>query len=368
MAEALRRQQSGAVLVDLRSADERVAGTPADALCLPMDGLAAALRGAGLGPHDELLLLCARGLRSQRAAAALADSGFLQVQSVQGGFEAWRAAGLPQQSAPGMDADFAERYSRQLPLAGVGEAGQHRLAQARVLLVGAGGLGSPVALYLAAAGVGTLRLVDDDRVERSNLQRQVLHTDAAVGGPKVASAERALTALNPRVRIEAIDERLEAANVERLCADVDVVVDGADNFPARYLVSDACVRLALPMVYGAVLRFEGQASVFDAGRERGRSPCYRCLFPEPPAAADAPSCAEAGVLGVVPGLVGMVQATEVLKLLLGVGTTLDGRLLHIDALTMRFRETRIAPDPECPVCAPGRAFPGYADYARFCAG
>lgn len=367
-AEAHGRQQDGAVLVDLRTAAERTDGMPAGALAVPMESLAEGLARAGVGHDAELLLLCARGLRSQRAAEQLGGAGFVRVRSVAGGFAAWRACGLPEQrlDAAGPEAD--ERYLRQVVLREVGDAGQRRLAASRVLLVGAGGLGSPAALYLAAAGVGTLRLVDHDRVERSNLHRQVLHTEARIGAHKVASATVAVSALNPRVQVEAVPERLCSANVERLFEDVDVVLDGADNFPVRYLVSDACVHLGLPMVYGAVLRFSGQASVFDAGRGRGRSPCYRCLFPEPPAAADAPNCAEAGVLGVVPGLVGMIQATEVLKLLLGLGDTLDGRLLHLDALTMRFRETRVAADPECPVCAPGRPFPGYIDYARFCAG
>jgi molybdopterin/thiamine biosynthesis adenylyltransferase len=237
-----------------------------------------------------------------------------------------------------------------------------------VLLVGAGGLGSPAAFYLAAAGVGTLRLADDDLVDRSNLQRQILHTDARIGSAKVASAAATLSALNPRTTIEAVAERITSGNVERLLEGVDVVIDGADNFPARYLLNDACVKLGKPLVYGAVHRFEGQASVFDAGRQRGIAPCYRCLFPEPPPPESAPNCAEAGVLGVLPGVIGLLQATEAIKLILGLGTSLAGRLLHFDALAMRFRETRLQADPDCAVCAPGRPFPGYIDYAAFCAG
>jgi molybdopterin/thiamine biosynthesis adenylyltransferase len=314
----------------------------------------------------EILLICQSGQRSMRAAQALAATGYRNLASVTGGTSAWQAAGLPMVRA--VDDDFAERYSRHLRLPEVGLEGQKRLAAARVLLVGAGGLGSPAAFYLAAAGVGTLRLVDDDVVDRSNLQRQILHTDARIGTPKVDSARVALSALNPRTRIETFAERVTSANVERLLDGVDVVVDGADNFAARYLLNDACVKLGKPLVYGAVHRFEGQVSVFDAGRHRGQSPCYRCLFPEPPPPEAAPNCAEAGVLGVVPGIVGLLQATEALKLLLGVGESLSGRLLHIDAMGLRFRETRLAPDPECPVCPPGRDFPGYIDYARFCAG
>jgi molybdopterin/thiamine biosynthesis adenylyltransferase len=267
-----------------------------------------------------------------------------------------------------VDADFADRYSRHLRLPEVGLDGQKQLEAARVLLIGAGGLGSPAAFYLAAAGAGTLRLVDDDVVERSNLQRQILHADARIGMPKVDSASATLAALNPRTRIEAVAERITSANVERLLDGVDVVIDGADNFAARYLLNDACVHLGIPLVYGAVHRFHGQVSVFDAGRQRGIVPCYRCLFAEPPSADAAPNCSEAGVLGVLPGVIGLLQATEAIKLILRIGEPLTGRLLQFDALTMRFRETRLAADPDCAVCARGKAFPGYIDYAAYCAG
>jgi len=289
------------------------------------------------------------------------------VASIQGGTVRWEADGLPMVRPDGVNGDFLERYSRHLRMPEIGLAGQQRLARARVLLVGAGGLGSPAAFYLAAAGVGHLRLVDDDVVERSNLQRQILHTDDAIGQRKVASAAHRLGALNPGIQIEAIAERLTSRNIERILEGVDVVLDGADNFPVRYLLNDACVKLALPLVYGAVHRFEGQVSVFDAGRQRGRAPCYRCLFPSPPAPEDAPNCSEVGVLGVLPGTIGLLQATEVLKLLLGLGAPLRGRLLQFNALSMQFRETRLAPDPDCPVCAAEREFPGYIDYAAFCA-
>jgi len=259
-----------------------------------------------------------------------------------------------------------ERYSRHLRLPQVGLEGQRKLEQARMLLVGAGGLGSPAAFYLAAAGVGFLRLADDDVVDRSNLQRQILHTEARIGEAKTDSAIAALQALNPRTKIEGVRARVSADNVEALLADVDVVIDGSDNFPTRYLLNDACVQLRKPLVYGAVHRFEGQASVFDAGRRRGVAPCYRCLFPEPPSAAEAPNCAEAGVLGVLPGIIGLLQATEALKLVLGIGESLAGRLLHFDALAMRFRETRLAADPDCAVCAPGRVFTGYESIAELC--
>ena len=316
---------------------------------------------------SEIMLLCQRGQRSQQCALVLQARGYRNLASVVGGTEAWDAAGLPMQRAD-IDADFSERYSRHLRLPEVGLDGQKRLQAACILLVGAGGLGSPAAFYLAAAGVGSLRIADDDVVDRSNLQRQILHTDARIGMPKVESAAMALSALNPRTVIEAVNERITAANVERILDEVDVVIDGADNFPARYLLNDACVKLGKPLVYGAVHRFEGQVSVFDAGRQRGVAPCYRCLFPEPPPPEAAPNCSEAGVLGVLPGVIGMLQATEAIKLILGIGEPLRGRLLQFDALAMRFRETRLAADPACPVCTPDCAFPGYVDYAAFCAG
>jgi sulfur-carrier protein adenylyltransferase/sulfurtransferase len=366
-AEASQRLRAGAVLVDVRGDHERALGMARDARGIERDRLEADPRAHLPDPDAEVLLICQSGKRSQLAAQALAGCGYRRVASVAGGTEAWAAAGLPM-LRPDLDADFAERYSRHLRLPEVGLEGQHRLEAARVLLIGAGGLGSPAAFYLAAAGVGSLRLVDDDMVDRSNLQRQVLHTDARIGSPKVDSAAATLSALNPRTRIEPVRERADSANVERLLDGVDVVVDGADNFPARYLLNDACVKLGKPLVYGAVHRFEGQASVFDAGRRRGQAPCYRCLFPEPPPPEAAPNCAEAGVLGVLPGVIGLLQATEAIKLILGLGEPLVGRLLQFDALSMRFRETRLQADPDCPVCAPGRAFPGYIDYAAFCAG
>jgi molybdopterin/thiamine biosynthesis adenylyltransferase/rhodanese-related sulfurtransferase len=366
--EALERQRDGALLIDVREAHERALGMAAGARGIAMGEL---IGNAAVHLPDtdvELLLICQSGLRSLRTAEALAAQGFANVASVAGGSARWIAEGLPVVMPDGdIDDDFAERYSRHLRLPQVGLHGQRRLEAARVLLIGAGGLGSPAAYYLAAAGVGTLRIADDDVVDRSNLQRQILHTDASIGTPKVDSAAAALSALNPRTRIEAVRERVGSANVERLLDGIDVVVDGADNFPARYLLNDACVKLGKPLVYGAVHRFEGQASVFDAGRHRGIAPCYRCLFPEPPSPENAPNCAEAGVLGVLPGVIGLIQATEAIKLILGIGEPLSGRLLQFDALSMRFRETRLAADPDCAVCAPGRAFPGYIDYAAFCA-
>jgi molybdopterin/thiamine biosynthesis adenylyltransferase/rhodanese-related sulfurtransferase len=352
--------------VDVREPHEHALGMADGALGVPRADLEAD-PGACLPDRDaDVLLICQGGGRSLEAARALRAAGYRRVASVEGGTSRWAAEALPMRG-PDADPDFLERYDRHLRLPGIGLEGQRRLEASTVLLLGAGGLGSPVALYLTAAGVGRLRLVDDDVVDRSNLQRQVLHGEAGIGRPKVESAAAALAALNPRTRVEAVRERATARNVERLLDGVDVVVDGADNFAARYLLNDACVHLGKPLVYGAVHRFEGQASVFDAGRHRGQAPCYRCLFPEPPPPGAAPNCAEAGVLGVLPGVVGLLQATEAIKLLLGIGEPLRGRLLHFDALAMRFRETRLMPDPDCAVCAPGRPFPGYQDIAAACA-
>jgi molybdopterin/thiamine biosynthesis adenylyltransferase/rhodanese-related sulfurtransferase len=363
--EAAVRMRAGALLIDVRDEHERALGMAGGARGIDRAALEADPAGVLPDFDSEILLLCQRGQRSQQVAMSLEARGYGNLTSIEGGTEAWAAAGLPMQG-PDIDADFSDRYSRHLRLPEVGLDGQKRLQAARMLLVGAGGLGAPAAYYLAAAGVGTLRIADDDVVDRSNLQRQILHTDARIGMPKVASAAIALSALNPRTTIEAMQERITTANVERILDGVDVVVDGADNFPARYLLNDACVKLRKPLVYGAVHRFEGQVSVFDAGRHRGEAPCYRCLFPEPPPPDAAPNCSEAGVLGVLPGVIGLLQATEAIKLVLGIGESLRGRLLHYDALAMRFRETRLAADPACPVCAPGCAFHEYVDYAAFC--
>lgn len=367
-AQARARALHGALLIDIRQPHERVSGQAEGALAIAQADLEQA-PAQHLPDRDcDILLICQSGKRSAQTAAQLREQGYPHALSVLGGTTAWSRDGLPlvRPTLPPDEADFLERYSRHLRLPQVGIDGQQRLARARVLLIGAGGLGSPAAFYLAAAGVGHLRMADDDVVDRSNLQRQILHSEDSVGVAKVVSAAQRIAALNPRVQVDAIQTRVTASNVEALLQDVDVVVDGADNFAARYLLNDACVKLGKPLVYGAVQQFEGQLSVFDAGRHRGQLPCYRCLFPEPPPPDFAPSCAEAGVLGVLPGVIGLLQATEAIKLLLGLGDSLAGRLLSFDALAMRFREIRLPPDPQCPVCAPGTAFPGYADYATFC--
>lgn len=367
-AEARARALRGALLIDIRQPHERVSGQAEGGLAIAQADLEQAPAQHLPDRDRDILLICQSGKRSAQTAAQLREQGYPHALSVLGGTTAWSRDGLPlvRPTLPPDEVDFLERYSRHLRLPQVGIDGQQRLARARVLLIGAGGLGSPAAFYLAAAGVGHLRMADDDVVDRSNLQRQILHTEDSVGVAKVVSAAQRIAALNPRVQVDALQTRVTASNVEALLQDVDVVVDGADNFAARYLLNDACVKLGKPLVYGAVQQFEGQLSVFDAGRHRGQLPCYRCLFPEPPPPEFAPSCAEAGVLGVLPGVIGLLQATEAIKLLLGLGDSLAGRLLSFDALVMRFREIRLPPDPQCPVCAPGTAFPGYADYATFC--
>ena len=358
----------GAVFIDVREDHERASGQAAGARGVAKAQLLAEPDRHLADRDAPVVLICQMGGRSMDAARALEAAGYTRLASVEGGTQRWQDEGRPM-VRPDMSAetiDFNERYSRHLLLPEVGVEGQRRLEGSRVLMIGAGGLGSPAAFYLAAAGVGHLRIADDDVVDRSNLQRQILHTEARIGEPKVASAQATLGALNPRTQVEAMQARVTSDNIERLLDGVDVVLDGADNFPVRYLLNDACVKLGIPLVYGAVQRFEGQVSVFDAGRHRGELPCYRCLFPEPPPPEFAPNCAEAGVLGVLPGVIGLLQATEVVKLLLGIGDSLAGRLLQFDALSMRFRETRLRHDPDCAVCAVGRPFPGYIDYAAFC--
>ena len=365
-AEAHERAASGdAALIDVREPEEIADGSPAGALRLGRGYLELRIENEVPDLDRPLYILCGGGSRSLFAADSLRGMGYRDVRNVAGGFNRWKNEGLPYELPRVLDAAARARYARQITLPEVGEAGQARLAEARVLLVGAGGLGSPAALYLAAAGVGTLGIVDHDDVDRSNLQRQILHTDARVGTPKTESARATIAALNPTTRVATWRERLSSDNVEEILAGHDVVVDGSDNFPTRYLVNDACVKLGLPNVHGAVFRFEGQAAVFWPAGPEGGGPCYRCLYPEPPPPEQAPSCAEGGVMGVLPGLVGTIQALEALKILLGRGSTLAGRLLCIDGLQGEFRELRVRRDPQCPMCS-AATFPGYIDYEQFC--
>jgi molybdopterin/thiamine biosynthesis adenylyltransferase/rhodanese-related sulfurtransferase len=339
--EASRRSGPERPLIDIRAAHERLAGQPAGALAIPAESLLESGDGSEAVPAAGFII-CAEGVASLDLAARLHRVGRDGYLSVGGGFTAWRRAGLPETGAPPLPASERERYARHLVMPEIGLQGQQKLLDTRVLLVGLGGLNSPAALYLAAAGVGRLGLADDDTVERSNLQRQILHGEPALGGSKAASAATRIAQLNPSVESVVLEQRVDSVNAERIVADWDIVVDGTDNFAARMALNEACVRQSKPLVYGAVMRFQGQVSVF-AGR-----PCLRCFLP---ASADLPGCDQAGVLGVVPGIVGTLQAAEALKLALGLGQSLQGRLLLIDALSMEFRETRISPDPDCPVCA-----------------
>ena len=346
-AEALELSLHGALLLDVREPSELLAGTAQGAVHLPRCDLESRITELAPDPARTLLMLCATGRRSQAAAARLAELGYHDVRSVAGGLQRWRRDGLPTSLSRGAgDVDW-ERYARQLTLPEVGETGQRKLCASRVLLVGAGGLGSPAALYLAAAGVGHLTLVDDDRVERSNLQRQVLHADADTGRLKIESAANALRGLNPGVQVAGVEVRVDASNARELLAGQHIVVDGSDNFETRYAVNDACVALGIPNVHGSVFRFEGQVTVFWPARPGDPGPCYRCLYPAPPPAELAPSCAEAGVLGVVPGIIGLLQACEALKLLLGIGEPLVGRMLHFDALRGRFDDFEVLRNRRC---------------------
>jgi len=344
-------------LIDLRDERERLVGTPRGAAVMTVERLLEQCRRAGPDSDRGGYLLCAEGVRSLDAVRALQAEGFSGFRSVAGGFRAWQEAGLPVGYPDGFDAAAAQRYARHLVMPQVGAEGQRKLLRSRILLAGLGGLNAPAALYLAAAGVGRLGLVDPDRVERSNLQRQVVHAESTLGHNKARSAQARIRDLNPDVETVIVEQRIDADNAAELASGWDIVIDGTDNFPARYALNQACVQLGIPLVYGAVMRFQGQVSVFWPSRPQPRAgsapgaPCFCCLFPQPPAAADAPSCAEAGVLGVLPGIVGTLQANEALKLALGIGQPLIGRLLMLDALNMEFRETRIAPNPACAVCA-----------------
>jgi sulfur-carrier protein adenylyltransferase/sulfurtransferase len=340
--------ERGARAIDVREADEVEQGAIPGATHIPRGFLEARIEDAVRDRDQPIVVYCAGGMRSAFAAKSLQELGYRDVVSLAGGFGAWKASGLPWSVPPKWSAEQRRRYSRHFMLPEVGEEGQRKLLDARVLLIGAGGLGSPAGLYLAAAGVGTLGIVDDDVVDDSNLQRQILHSTERIGMPKVESARQAITALNPDVRVIGHETRLTQENVLDILRDYDVILDGTDNFASRYLINDACVLLDKPNVHGSIFRFEGQASVFHASE----GPCYRCLFPDPPPPDLAPNCAEAGVLGVLPGVIGLLQATEVIKLILGIGDPLIGRLLTYDALDASFRELRLHKDPDCPMCGP----------------
>jgi len=370
-ADVREQMNNGAVVVDVREAEELQSGKLPGAKHVPRGYLESRIEGAVPDHSQHVVLYCASGNRSAYAARTLIeDLGYEHVESMRGGITLWKDRGYQLEVPRTLTSEQRERYSRHLLLPEVGAEGQQKLLDAKVLLLGAGGLGSPAALYLAAAGVGTLGIVDSDEVDMSNLQRQVIHSTDRIGVSKVDSAEQTISALNPDVNVVKHQVRLDASNIVEILPDYDIVVDGLDNFPTRYLLNDASVRLGIPVVSAAILGFEGQLSVFKPYE----GPCYRCLFPVPPPAELAPSCGANGVLGVLPGTMGLLQATEVVKLILDEGEPLIGRLLMYDALAARFTEVKVRRDPQCPICSrdpeaiSDDELGVFPDYEAFCAG
>ncbi len=363
--EAHERLESsdGSIFVDVRESDEWDEGHIPGAIYTGRGRLEQRIEGLVPDKTRPLVVYCSAGSRSAFSAKALEELGYSDVVNLAGGFADWKRNGFEVTIPRVLSPEQRARYSRHLLIPEVGEEGQQRLLDARVLLVGAGGLGSPASLYLAAAGVGTLGIVDADVVDESNLQRQIVHSTDRLGEPKVESAKRTLEALNPDVHVVPYQERLTSENVDRILGDGwDVIVDGADNFPTRYLVNDASIWHGIPVVHGSIFRFEGQVTVFAPGV----GPCYRCLFPQPPPPELAPSCAEGGVLGVLPGIIGSIQANETLKLILDRGDSLAGRLLLFDALSTTLDEVIVRRNPECPVCGDSPTITEYVDYVEFC--
>jgi sulfur-carrier protein adenylyltransferase/sulfurtransferase len=360
-ADELRRRPK-AVVLDVREPDEFEQGAIPGAVHIPRGTLESSVENRITDKSAPVIIHCASGVRSVFAAKTLSDMGYQDVVSVSGGFNKWKDEGRDWAAPRKLSPDQRNRYQRHLLLPEVDVEGQLKLLDARVLLLGAGGLGSPAALYLAAAGVGTIGIVDMDVVDESNLQRQILHNVDRVGERKVDSAKKTLTAINPDVNVVTHDVRLGADNVLDILSGYDIVVDGADNFPVRYLLNDAALKLEIPVVHGSIFRFEGQVTVFKPHD----GPCYRCFLPEPPPAELAPSCAEAGVLGVLPGIVGSIQAVETIKLILGVGEDLSGRLLAYDSLEQSFRTYRMLRDPECPTCSIDPERIAIAEYDELC--
>ncbi len=358
------RALDGAVWVDVREADEWQEGHLPGAVHVPRGFLESRIENVAPDKSQPIVLYCASAARSAFAAKSLGDLGYTDVHSLAGGFTDWKRNGLEIVMPRFLSPDKRTRYSRHLLIPEIGEEGQLKLLDSRILLIGAGGLGSPASLYLAAAGIGTLGIIDADIVDETNLQRQIAHSLDTLGTPKVDSAKRSINALNPDVEVITYRERLTSENIDRILDDGwDIIVDGADNFPTRYLVNDASVWRNIPVVHGSIYRFEGQVTVFKPYD----GPCYRCLFPEPPPPELAPSCAEGGVLGVLPGIVGTLQTNEAIKLAAGIGEPLIGRLLLLDALATEFNEVRIERRADCPVCGEHPTITEYIDYVQFCA-
>jgi molybdopterin/thiamine biosynthesis adenylyltransferase/rhodanese-related sulfurtransferase len=359
----------GVTVVDVRESDEIAQGHLPGAKLVPRGYLESRIDGAVPDRSAHVVLYCASGNRSALAAKTLADLGYEHVESMTGGITLWKDRGYKVEVPRKITAEQRERYSRHMLVPEIGAQGQYKLLDAKVLLLGAGGLGSPTALYLAAAGVGTIGIVDDDVVDLSNLQRQVIHTTDRIGVPKVDSAEITMKALNPDVNVVKYETRIDASNIMEIIEGYDVIVDGVDNFPTRYLLNDASVRLKIPVVSASILGFDGQLSVFAPYE----GPCYRCLYPVPPPAELAPSCGANGVLGVLPGTMGLLQATEVVKLIVGAGEPLIGRLLLYEALGATFTELKVRRDPECAICSrepdaiSDEEMGVFPDYEAFCA-
>jgi molybdopterin/thiamine biosynthesis adenylyltransferase/rhodanese-related sulfurtransferase len=352
----------GSILLDVREPDEYEQGAIAGAVHLPRGNLETSIEGRIPDKSAHVLVMCAGGVRSAFASDTMQQLGYSDVASVAGGFNRWKDEGRAWAAPRSLTPEQRNRYQRHLLLPEVGETGQLKLLDSKVLLLGAGGLGSPAALYLAAAGVGTLGIIDMDVVDASNLQRQILHNTDRIGERKVDSAKKTLTLINPDVNVVTYDVRLGADNILDIIDGYDVIVDGTDNFPTRYLVNDASLLKRIPVIHGSIFRFEGQVTVFNPYE----GPCYRCLLPEPPPAELAPSCSEAGVLGVLPGIVGSLQAVETIKVLLGIGDTLQGRLLAYDALEQSFRTFKVRRDPACPACGPDAGEIVIAEYDDLC--
>ncbi len=348
--------------LDVREPDEYEQGAVPGAVHIPRGHLEFQVEGRLLDKDAPVVVYCAGGIRSAFAAKTLGDIGYTDVISVNGGFNRWKDEGRPWTTPRTLSAEQRNRYQRHLLLAEVGEKGQQQLLESKVLMLGAGGLGSPAALYLAAAGVGTIGIIDMDVVDASNLQRQILHNMDRIGDRKVDSAKKTLTLMNPDVDVVTYDVRLGADNVLDIIDGYDIIVDGTDNFPTRYLVNDAALLKRIPVVHGSIFRFEGQITVFDPYN----GPCYRCMIPEPPPAELAPSCSEAGVIGVLPGIVGSIQALEAIKILLDIGDPLIGRLLAFDALEESFRAFKVRRDPACPACGPDAGEIIIAEYDDLC--
>ena len=361
-AEAAILANPATVVLDVREPDEYEQGALRNVVHIPRGHLEAQVEAKIVDHDSPVVVYCAGGVRSAFAAKTLGELGYTNVLSMAGGFGKWKNEGRDWKIPAALSAEQRNRYQRHLLLPEVGEKGQQKLLDSKVLMLGAGGLGSPSALYLAAAGVGTIGVIDMDVVDASNLQRQILHNTDRIGDRKVDSAKKTLTLLNPDVNVVTYDQRLGAGNVLDVIDGYDIIVDGTDNFPTRYLLNDASLKKNIPVVFGAIFRFEGQVSIFDPYK----GPCYRCMLPEPPPAEMAPSCAEAGVLGVLPGIIGSLQAMEAIKHLLGLGETLAGRLLTYDALEQSFRTFKIRRDPNCPACSIDPANIVIAEYDELC--